>query len=587
MDFRYYKGDQNLAWDAIPIDMALLGKIPQITFFLQDEKLGTADARIPHLSRFELTTDYCNKNTGAVWIHQDISLGPFYSLPFDSKIIKKLGFPLKHLDESYEKVIEKFGLGSLLESLGIRHRPGQLIRSITEGENYIGIVPTTDEQKSISSYMLADTELLNAYLFMFLAAYRGALKSVSCDKWTEVSNRARKFLDFIKSGFKEGSSVSDLQELIWKFGFVEFFRIDPPIITRASDIFCIKGDIPHETLLVLLQNPEVFSKSYNEALNEAHLPLKRLSFKNNSMELPYFIECEYDGQLVRWRMRATFSEKIILKLSFKNDNRTIELPKSPTIDDLAKGIEEQFGCHTIIGKAGPLLSELSRPPRTVALPEMGSKYAPMVGFLTKQLQNNGINFPNGHLVRVGINALDCFDAIGDEEIILPPFLANIWGPKKTGYWIAKNWSFCAENSSRIENLTFDCGQLLTLARYALAEFQSINLQDAKFKKLGNVEGFSKPMTDELASKIEHLLVARDEILKERRSLKSKFERIDDLKEIEKAIKLLMIGILKRHSQIASLFYLNRRPYSISFYLTFGSKIINAMTKSVRIREELC
>ncbi len=593
MDTRFYKGDQNLAWDAVPHAKALLSIVDSPSFFIQDEKLGTADAKIDHESKFELSTDYCGKITGAVWIHQDVSCGPFYALPTEPKELSKWGFYTKHVDDSFESVIKKFGIAHELEDLGIRVRPGQLLRGITEGECYLGIVPTANEQKSISSYRLSDPELARAYLFLFLAAYRGALRASPRHRWGAVKLRARRVLghlkDFLKA--KKDTTISDLQTAFWEFAFCEFFSEQAPKITHATDIFSETGDIPHIVLTTVLKNPEKFAESYNEALNRAHLPLKRLKLKSGSMELPFFVACKVGESLVRWSMRATFGEKLTLKMFYRPEGaRTVELPNPPTMAQIQQAIEPVFGCHTIIGKAGPLLAELSRPPLTITLPEQGSKYAPMVGHLTEELIKRGVDYPRGRILRIGIQALNSLFSLGDIQIVLPSFLRCFWGGVRTARWISQNWMTEALSSKdMLDNLRLDKGQLLTLAKYATAEFYGELPKDLppKLKKLGDVGGISRPLSQRTAQALKGLLDKREKLLEQRRRQKDKFKETGNLRELEKAISLFSVGMLKRHNQLASLFYVNNRPYALSFYLAFGSEIIRIMSGSAHPRREEC
>ena len=150
-----FKGDQNLAWDAVPTDYWLVLSGNKTRFFIQDEKLGTPDFSVKTTDPFQITSDYCNKYKGIVWIHQDISSGPFYVLPIEPKQFKHWGVHFKHLDDAYDEAIEKFDLADALSDLGIHWTKGRLPKSISESENYFGIVPTDDLQRSISSYFAA------------------------------------------------------------------------------------------------------------------------------------------------------------------------------------------------------------------------------------------------------------------------------------------------------------------------------------------------------------------------------------------------------------------------------------------------
>jgi len=593
MDTRYYKGDQNLSWDALPVAKVLLDLAGSATFFIQDEKLGTADYKLEYEGKFALTTDYCGKLTGAVWIHQDTSSGPFYALPVEPYVYKKFGFLLKRVTGEYERVAKLFKMEKDLGDLGINLRSGQILRGLTEGEGYIGIVPTTQDERSISSYRLADNGLLEKYYFMFLACYRGVLRSVSKKKWPDVKKRAKKILGMTKDllSSKPEATISDLQETFWRFGFSEFFNVAPPKIMRASGVFDVKGDINHIVLLTLLRNTEAFVESYNEALNKTHLPLKRLKLRDGAMELPYYIECEHEGRLVRWHIKAHFGEKLVLKMTYRNaEPKMMTISNPPSFDELKNGLVGLFGCHTLIGKAGPLLAELSRPPRIISLPEQGSKYAPMVGHLTKGLQSKGINYPGGEFLRIGLRAIDTMELLGEEEIFLPPFLMAFWGEAKTASWIARHWKEEATAAKEmLEGLHLDEGQVLALAKYSILEYENAipNPVPPKMAKLGNVTGISRPLTTRAYTKLQELVGNSDVLLAERREKMADFQKNGELLDVEMAIKLVSVGILKRFEQLTSLFYVNNRPYAISFYLAFGPDILNKIAQSAITRREPC
>jgi len=593
---RFYKGDQNLFWDALPYAYALLRIAPDASFFIQDEKLGTSDPRIKIDSRYQVTTDYCSAHAGAVWIHQDISEGPFFVPPIEPPAWKKLGIHLKKIDTSYEDIADSFGLWLHLEHMGIKRNPGFLIRSITESSNYIGIVPTQNTQRSISS-IIVDDELKKKYFQLFVASYKGALAVNPEKKRDEVRKRARKiqaaFADFFKTN--SNPTVSQLQEYVWKIGFSELFGKTAPRIRRASEIFTLASDeIRHIVLVTALSHPDEFIESYNESLNKAKLPLKRLKKTCDGwVELPFFLECMLDGNLVRFRIRVFFNEdSISINLIYPPTGFTLEtkVPKKPSLQDIRGVFLPICGTQTLIGKAGPLLAEVTRPPSIIALPETGSKYSPMVYHLTRELQSRGVNFPNGTILRLGVHALDSLKQLGDTAVNLPPFLSCHWGGRKSAAWIADNWKSSALTATNlISSMNYHPMQVLNLARYVVLE--KCNKLTCplppKLAKLGDVRGISAPLSFDATKKLEELLVQRDILLKERREKRAEFSKLDELYKVNKAIELMMIGLLKRHCQLASLFYVDRRPFALSFYLAWGRELIESMADMAHQRREPC
>lgn len=593
MDKIIFKGDQNLAWDAVPTDYWLALSGSRTRFFIQDEKLGTPDFSIKTHDPFQITTDYCNKHKGIVWIHQDVSIGPFYVLPIEPKQFKHWGFHFKHLDSTFDDAVEKFEMSNALSELGIQWVKGRMPKSISESQNYFGLVPTTDEQKSISSYKL-DRELVAVYLRLFLKAYKGALQTVPSTSRPEVAARARLFFKkaaaFIENGIN--LTISDLQKFLWHFLWEDCLGKQAPEIVKATDIFKLTNtEVPNITLTTLLNHPTEFEHSYNEALMKAKLPLKRLKLDKQAMELPYFLQCDDDNEgLVRWRTKAIFEENSI-RLAFTRGQRVKEftLSKPFTNADIAKTISQMPCCISLIGKAGPLITELSRPPLTIALPEKGSKYTPMVGHLTNGLIANGVDFPRGSILRIGMDALDRLDQV-DGKIKLPSFLSCFYGQWVEGKTFAKNWRIQAKKSQDILDACFyHPTQLVTVARYILAELDGKleNPLPDRLAKLGNISGISKPVTELAAKKLRELMSVRENILAIRRSQQREFKDQDKLIEIDKAISLIIAGVFKRHAQHADLFYLNRRPYAFSFWLCFGGGIVESMGRLATARVEEC
>lgn len=588
-----FKGDQNLAWDAVPTDYWLVLSGNKTRFFIQDEKLGTPDFSVKTSMPFQISTDYCNKHKGIVWIHQDVSIGPFYVLPIEPKQFKHWGFHFKHIDQSFDAVVEKFDMENALSQLGISWVKGKLPKSISESQNYFGIVPTADEQKSISSYKL-DNELIATYARLFFKAYRGALWSVQMSKRPEVAKRARNFyskaVHFIKSG--TNLTISDLQQFIWKFLWEDCLGKQAPEIAKASDIFKLTNtEVPNITLTTLLNHPTEFEHSYNEALMKAKLPLKRLKLDKQAMELPYFLQCDDDNEgLVRWRTKAIFEEDNI-RLAFTRGQRIKEftLLKPFTNADIAKTISQMPCCISLIGKAGPLITELSRPPLTIALPEKGSKYTPMVGHLTNGLIANGVDFPRGSILRIGMDALDRLDQV-DGEIRLPSFLSCFYGLWVDGKSFAQNWRKQAKKSQDIlDACHYHPTQLVSVARFILAELDGKieKKLPERLAKLGNISGISKPVTELAANKLRELMSTRESLLAIRRTQQKEFKDQNKLIEIDKAISLIIAGVFKRHAQHADLFYLNRRPYAFSFWLCFGGEIVESMGRQATARIEEC
>lgn len=597
MGSKVFKGDQNMLWDALPYALALTRMGQDTTFFIVDEKLGTAD---PNIScddgDYLITSDYCNKMGGALWIHQDISSSPFYSTPIEPRIWKKLGVHLKYWDNSYVASAREHNILDILESLGIRIEMGNCVKALTESEEYAGIVPTSLTGQSMSTLEL-NPELLKHYWRLFVVAYKGAIRVTPKHRRHAVTCRARNLLLTFKNKLRSSSvkTVSQLQELFWEIGWDVIANQESPNITLASEIFNLsKPLVPHLLITTCLNHPIEFTEAYNDALNLAKLPLKRIRFGKDTMELPFFVEHKLkSGEFVRWRINASFNSRTInLELRYppKGLTRSITFPKRPTFPEVQSALLSIWDNVTLIGKAGPLVAELTRPPRTLALPELGSKYAPMVYHLTRGLQLKGIDFPTGKILRLGVHAISALEILGDLQIILPPFLACFFGKRRSAKWIASNWQRCALRAKElISNIFYHPGQLLTLAQYALFEYEGKLPKPlpCKLTKLGDVCGISRPMNESVANKLKELVDIREELLSKRRLTLKDFDELDKLYNVNRAIELIMAGVLKRHIQLYQSSATDRRPFALSYYLAWGSEVINHMANLTHQRREIC
>src|SRR5687768_15706139 len=106
-----FKGDQNQAWDAVLANHCLaraVGDSAEITFFVQDERLGTSDARRNRYWRGEgrkyvLTEDYYRGRSGAVWEHQDTSYGLFFTEAVDPEQFARSAVHLHRAAELWDR----------------------------------------------------------------------------------------------------------------------------------------------------------------------------------------------------------------------------------------------------------------------------------------------------------------------------------------------------------------------------------------------------------------------------------------------------------------------------------------------------
>ncbi|HTE16911.1 MAG TPA: hypothetical protein VK689_00850, partial [Armatimonadota bacterium] len=107
-----FKGDQNQAWDAVLANHCLSRAVgdsgAEITFFIQDERLGTSDARLARQWRqqgrqYVLTEDYFRGRAGAVWEHQDTSYGLLFTEAVDPEHFARGAVHLHRAAELWER----------------------------------------------------------------------------------------------------------------------------------------------------------------------------------------------------------------------------------------------------------------------------------------------------------------------------------------------------------------------------------------------------------------------------------------------------------------------------------------------------
>lgn len=527
-----FKGDQNQAWDAVVANHCLARAVGddgvELTFFVQDERLGTADARLArHLRRegvrYALTEDYYRGRAGAVWEHQDVSQGLFYTeavspeqfaaagihLPLAARLWQRYA-PELLADDSWLGAMAALGvtfpggpcaqdaatgLGpavhpALLARLAAEDPAAALYQALTRSDGLYGIVPTVNDNLLLSSIPAADPELLRLGGFLLRRAARGALRlAASPAHRRQVLRRARDLHRWAASFLADRptASVADFQEALGCWLTRCIFPNDQLALDRSSRFTRVAPQLPPPdsdpgSMLLLfdlaLRHPAEFAAAYNDALNALGFGLQRVRYQEETGRFtpPFFVELaprgpgtpvyRYGIELLGTTVRLVNEAAGPLEWDAGRPLRSAAefVAALYTRPEAAAGV-------SIIGKAATFAAELQRAPRGLGLPRQGSKYAPMVDHLVARLRARGVlRQPTGLLIRIGLNALDRLGAMGETVLVLPAFLRAPLGERATCAAVAAGWRRTAEEARSLLELLGRCepGQQAHLARLLLS-----------------------------------------------------------------------------------------------------------------------
>ncbi len=686
-----YKGDQNQAWDAVLANHCLSRAVgdsgAEITFFVQDERLGTADARLTRGWRqagrkYVLTEDYYRGRAGAVWEHQDTSYGLFFTEAVSPEQFASASVHLhrsallweKHAaeilrDPSWLRALGELGvvlpnaaggpsadaatrLGpglhrEELRQLGEDHPAAALYYAFTKTEGLYGIVPVENANEILSSIPANDPELRSAASWLQIhAAARGAMRlAVNPVHRKGVAARARRVADWARDYLEAhpDASVADFQIAFGEWLTHEIFPADRMALDRASRFAGLSNaDLerlraPEQTLHffldLALRHPREFSEAYNDALNRVGFGLQRMKYdpRTGHYTPPFFVELAPGGPgtpIYRYGLELSGTERTVITL--RNESAgSIVVEAEGRVDSahtLLHALLESLGeieDLAIVGKAAAFAAELQRSPRGLGLPRQGSKYAPMVDHLVSGLRARGVLHQNtGLLIRIGLNALDRLDAMGDLPLRMPRFLEGTLGRVTTARTVAHQWRRVAGDAHRMLDLLSHChvGQHVHLARLMAlnargGRWEEALSEDPRLAKLARqlrafpdgdllLRELGRDLPLPVAEQIEALSARRTELLAARQSalrrekeaakregrrrLQPDYdpEQERERQVIECQLMLLFAAYVRRLWQRAeSLPYLNDRPYTLALYLLFGKDIFPPICRQVEFDVE--
>lgn len=550
-----FKGDQNQAWDAVLANHCLARAVgdsdAEITFFVQDERLGTSDARLARAHRnagrrYVLTEDYYRGRAGAVWEHQDVSHGLFFTEAVSPEQYAAAGIHLHRAAELWERhhraaLADQEWLAALA-ALGItfpaaapvgadaatRLGPAVdaetlaqsfadspaagLYYAFTKTDGLYGLVPVENDNVTLSSIPANEPEVRAGWARLLTGvAARGAMRmAATAGHRRGIKNRARKIAEWADRWFGEHpeGSIADFQIAMGSWLTAEIFPADRLEMDRSSHLTRIDAEtLPllqqpgagfHFFLDLALRHPAELTEAYNEALNRVGYGLQRMKYdpETGFFTPPYFVEWAPDGPgtpVYRYSLQLSGNgpTRITLGNAVAGD-RELEVPGTiRSAYELGRALVELLP-HAeglaIIGKAAALAAELQRSPRGLGLPRQGSKYAPMVDHFVSGLRARGVlDRPTGLLIRIGLNALDRLSAMGELRIRLPRFLEGPLGREIACRDLAARWRDTAARSRAQLQLLLECevGQHVHLARllYLNARGETPDPADERMAKL--------------------------------------------------------------------------------------------------------
>ncbi len=654
---KVFKGDQNILWDGLITDIALKRFLKdEIPFypFIHDEKLGTGDQRLISFykdnQRFTITEDYTQRITGAVYINQDISYGLFYAVPIEPKEYKNLNFCLSWLakkweefreildkDREFKKSLESlsfswdyervsevthegpFANRDVLKEYFRKNPTSEIYYLFSKSLGWYGIVPRHLEEISLSSIYIDESNLLDLIKKLFSLAVIGCLRQIKDkDKRREILIRARKIKKWFKELLKEQKPISvvELQKYLSKKIMSDIYSDSISLeLSTTSEMLKILSDneLNRENYYffdLCLRYPNIFVDSYNTSLNKTKLHLKRLSITQDLFHPPFFIEIFSKDKLGRDILTRCSIEikngkdENYIRLFSPHCSSTTFLSKYD-LNNACKFIKTLISSNNfpygfaIIGKAGPFMAEMRRPPKVLSVPEFGSKYSPMVDYFLGELIKNGINVPQSFLLRIRLNILDNLRYLKDYTFKLPKFLSIYFGEEINGEDFANSWR---EKVKIIENILnifpyTEQGEYFHLATILLSKkgyLPEVFFENEKLKKYLNKIQNNLPfllkinLPPEFMGILKALVEERIKVLFELNQKKERTNKeLHKKREIIEYKILFLFGVLIRSLLLIkeSLNYLNYRPYSLSIYLIGGENFFKYLVENVNFNLE--
>lgn len=548
---RIYKGDQNQLWDAVIANQCLArataGILPDgLVLFIQDEKMGTPDARLRYFwrlrdERYAITEDYYGLNRGAVWEHQDVTYGLFYTEPVDPASFARAGITLRRAAYLWTRhsdtLLADAGFVAAMSSLGVSLdwsrsdagtrlgppagpevfaslfalRPDAgLFYALTRSTGLYGVVPTLNNDVTTSSIPAGHPELREKACWLLVkVAARGAMRAAADrEARRQVKERVRRLARWADQFVQErpSLSVADFQAgmaaFLWD-ATATASGVPPamPALARTSKLLALapeeltelepRAGTPYFFLDLALRYPTEFAAAYNEALLRAEFGLQRVKHDplTGRYAPPFFVEYAPEGEatpVYRFSLEISGARSTRVTLANRQVGTVILESATPIRSAAAlfrllfKELPRGDGI-AVVGKAAPFAAELKRWPGGMAMPRQGSKYAPMLDHLLAGLKARGIlDDTCGLVVRIGLNALDALATAPDLRLRLPRFLEPALGTRITARELSRRWrEVAAAAEGRLQLLErVQPGQHAQIARVLVANARGRDLAEA-------------------------------------------------------------------------------------------------------------
>jgi hypothetical protein len=533
-----YKGDQNQAWDAVLANHCLSRAVgdseAEITFFIQDERLGTSDSRLTRHwrrqgRRYVLTEDYYRGRAGAVWEHQDVSHGLFFTEAVAPEQFAAAAIHLHRAAEAYQRHAGALqqdadwlrALGALgvtlpghpaspapevatglgpavdpptLTQLFADHPDAWVYYAFTKTDGLYGVVPVENDNVTLSSIPAGDPELVESGRRLLFLAARGALRLAAGTAHRRgIKQRARELGQWAEAFLREQphASVTDFQQALGRRITAEIFPADRIELDRTSRFTHVSPEdlprlrTPERTLYffldLALRHPREFTEAYNDALNRVGFGLQRVKYDpaTGRYTPPFFVEFSPEGEggpVYRYGIELQGRDATTIRLTHPTaGDVVVETDRRiDSVYEFAAALMREPAVPSgfaLVGKAATFSAELQRTPRGLGLPRQGSKYTPMVDHMVSGLRARGVlDQPTGLLIRIGLNTLDRLGAMGEVPLRLPRFLSGVMGETVTCREFAATWRRTAREAHDLLELLSRChvGQHVHLARVMAA-----------------------------------------------------------------------------------------------------------------------
>jgi hypothetical protein len=603
-----FKGDQNIFWDGFICDLALSryldANYPDLAqcFFVHDEKLGTPDINWAYYSfaptrDFLLSDDYADSHGDACYVNLDVSEGLFYLPALGLETLSQWGIPVRALAKEFARERNKLDQHFLcqMSKIGLNlntcldnyeeqddlpedmreyfcyHPQEKVFYLFTKAQARKGLVPARDSNRLFSSIKLKESNLKTQLrkLFDTHCVEKLIAQASHPEQQQAILSRAMKLRSFMEDKLSLEDNLLDLEREAFNY-FLS--KLDPEStikLQNSSEMFLNpeKYKIKHHFFHLAHQQTELFSQSYNQALDSEKKAIQRLKADLDFIPLPYYMLQDLPDGRYRFPVYLAINDQSLWIKKAQN----MELISSESKNIPPKGI---------IGKAMPFLNELSSAPFFMAMPEEGSKYASACKVWAELLRKEGFELPDCKAIRISLNALDHI-ALADPCIIkMPLYLQQAFGREISNLTLAETWRTVVGDAEKLLHLfkDFKHGQEVKFVRLWFGNF--LDKEETSL-----IDKYLDPISKKLLKDLYHEFNQLHSLRGKRNASWHK-DHSERYRTIHFEIRMILSYFKKNLTQwMIGLPYLNHRPYFLAFFLFFGESFIRTWLKKVTFRWE--